>query len=119
MFIAMFIARQTKNIVIMLIMLLLIASNINCGNNNNDNSGRAGQLVVKTFSARGVIKGINKEKQKVTIDHEKIDGYMDAMTMDFYVPDRALLDTINTGDKVQFTLKNEAGIEAITELKKL
>ncbi|HZL78771.1 MAG TPA: copper-binding protein, partial [Candidatus Limnocylindrales bacterium] len=37
----------------------------------------------QTYSARGVVQAIPADHRHATIQHEKIPGYMAAMTMDF------------------------------------
>jgi protein SCO1/2 len=58
----------------------------------------------QTFSVRGVIQKIPQDLRHVTIKHEKIPGYMAAMTMDFSVHDTNLLAGFAPGDEITFTL---------------
>jgi len=44
------------------------------------------------------------EYQQVLIDHQEIEGFMPAMTMNFDVTDAALLDGIEKGQAVAFRL---------------
>lgn len=74
-------------------------------------------VVVLTFKSKGLVKGINLEKKRITLDHEEIKDYMEAMTMDFSVAEKSMLDNLKVGDKVEFTLKHQAGIDTITEMK--
>jgi hypothetical protein len=52
------------------------------------------------------------------IDHEDIEGYMPAMKMQWRVRDKALLNSLSGGDKVDFTLEDDNGSELITGIKK-
>lgn len=76
-------------------------------------------VVVLTFQGKGLVKAINKDKQKITLDHEAIKDYMEPMVMDFSVAEKSMFDNITIGDKVEFTLKHEAGIDTITEIRKI
>jgi Cu/Ag efflux protein CusF len=60
---------------------------------------------------------VNREKGILRISHEKIEGYMEAMTMDYRVKDASLLDSIEVGEGVDFTLEEAAGAATITALK--
>lgn len=76
-------------------------------------------VVVLTFKGKGIVKAINKDKQKITLDHEVIKDYMEPMVMDFSVAEKSMLDNLVVGDKVEFTLKHEAGIDTVTEIRKV
>ncbi len=57
----------------------------------------------KSSMTSGVVKKVDKEAAKVTIQHgrlEKLD--MPAMTMVFRVKDPAMLDQVKAGDKIRF-----------------
>ena len=43
----------------------------------------------KTYTLKGVVLRLRQEDRVATIKHEKIEGWMEAMTMDFPVPDQA------------------------------
>lgn len=73
---------------------------------------------VKTFHGVGVIKKVTPQDPSLMIDHEEIKDHMPAMTMEYYVKDKSLLDSIQSGDKVDFTIENNQGVEVISEIKK-
>lgn len=56
-----------------------------------------------TYDARGVVKSFGPDKKYVVIAHEKIAGYMEAMTMSFEPRTPAQLDGLQSGDRVTFT----------------
>ena len=58
----------------------------------------------QTYAVRGVIQQIPPDQHHVTIKHEKIPGYMAAMTMDFSVRDTNALAGFAPGDEISFTL---------------
>ena len=66
----------------------------------------------------GVVESIDKDNSMVQIDHEDIPGYMPAMNMPFHVSTKALLDTVQAGDKVEFTLKDTEKGMVVIEIKK-
>jgi protein SCO1/2 len=57
-----------------------------------------------TFAVRGVIQQIPEGARRVNVKHEKIPGYMAAMTMDFTVKDTNALAGFAPGDEITFTL---------------
>ena len=67
-----------------------------CGGNHGDASGAV-------YKATGSVKSVNKATGKVTIAHDPVaDLKWPAMTMQFGVADRKLLDELAAGKKVDF-----------------
>src|ERR1017187_5405369 len=58
----------------------------------------------QTYVARGVVREIPPDRRHAKIQHEKIPGYMEAMTMDFSVKDTNALNGISAGNEISFTL---------------
>jgi Cu/Ag efflux protein CusF len=72
---------------------------------------------VKEYTFHGTVKKIDTDRQMITIDHEKIGDYMDAMTMPFKVADPALLDQVKVGDETHFTLRVAGDQALITKVQ--
>lgn len=72
----------------------------------------------KVYDIKGKVVALEVEKKSVTLDHEDIPGFMNAMEMKFKVEDAALLDGLKAGDSVQGKLKVTGGDYVITALKK-
>ena len=72
----------------------------------------------KEYDVKGKVVAVNPDKPSVTLDHEDIPGLMNAMTMEFDVADRKLLEGIKAGDQVQGRLKKQASGNVITQLQK-
>lgn len=53
---------------------------------------------------KGKVVSVNLEKLRVTIEHEKIEGVMEAMTMPFTVKDKREIESLAKGDMVKATL---------------
>ncbi len=66
----------------------------------------------------GVVESIDRETATVQIDHEDIKDFMPAMNMPFRVIDKALLDRVAPGDRVEFALRADQSGMIIVELKK-
>ena len=73
----------------------------------------------QSYDAVGMIKGIKSEGRVLVIDHEAIEGFMDAMTMPFSLDSVKLGKGLKTGDKVAFTLTEKDGDWPITKIEKV
>ena len=79
----------------------------------------AGSVEAKRYSARGVLKNIDVAKKRVSIAHEDIPGFMNAMTMPFDVKDASLLTGLAVGDTVSFSFTvDDAGYMVIDRIEK-
>lgn len=99
--------------------LLLLLSLMSFSCNDSPDLAKSQAVVVLTFQGKGIVKAINQDKQEITLDHEEIKDYMEAMIMDFSVAEKSMLENLKVGDRVEFTLKYEAGINTITKIQKL
>ena len=65
------------------------------------------------------VRTINKEAGKITLKHGEIKNLdMGAMTMVFQVTDKAMLDKVKEGDKVNFTAEKIRGQYTVTGIEK-
>ena len=58
----------------------------------------------RRYPLKGKIVSVEVELKQVTIEHEEIKGYMEAMTMPFPLRDEKLLRQVKKGDQIQATL---------------
>jgi protein SCO1/2 len=58
----------------------------------------------RKFELRGNVVSVDKNARQVTLAHEKIPGYMDAMTMPFNVRDDWALSALEPGQRIEATL---------------
>ena len=74
-------------------------------------SSRAAQPAAppKEYTLVGEIVSVDKEAKKATIKHEKIEGYMGAMTMSYPIPEQEDLDKIKAGDRITATVYDSEG----------
>lgn len=71
-----------------------------------------------TAMADGEVRRIDKDAKKLTIRHGPIESLsMPTMTMVFQVRDTALLDKVNTGDKIRFNAEKISGGYQVTEIE--
>jgi protein SCO1 len=76
------------------------------------------QTNVQTFTTTGVVRELKTDGRTLVVTHEKIAGFMDAMTMPFRVREPAELAGLRAGDKIQFCLRvtdTESWIDHITK----
>jgi len=73
----------------------------------------------QSFEVKGVVVAVQPEEKTVRIRHEKIPGYMDAMTMPFEVKDTNELAGLQAGDEVAFRLlvtPDDGWVENLTKI---
>ncbi|MCI0666046.1 MAG: copper-binding protein [Acidobacteria bacterium] len=65
---------------------------------------RTEQPTIRRYELKGRVESLDFEGKHVTIAHENIKDYMDAMTMSFAVKDESILRKLKSGDRLQATL---------------
>ena len=78
-----------------------------------------GAATNQTYAVRGVVQAIPPDLRHATIKHEKIPGYMAAMTMDFSVRDTNALAGLAPGDEITFNLIVTADDDWIENLQRV
>jgi Cu(I)/Ag(I) efflux system membrane protein CusA/SilA len=61
-----------------------------------------------SWTVRGIVRSVFPSLGAVILTHEDIPGLMQAMTMGFEAADPKLLDGLNPGDRVRFTVRRAA-----------
>ncbi|MDO9253754.1 copper-binding protein [Hydrogenophaga sp.] len=80
-------------------------------------AGMAGMAAMPGMTD-GEVKKIDKDAGKITIKHGEIKHMdMPGMTMVFVVKDKALLDAVPVGAKIQFMATNENGQMMVTDIQ--
>jgi len=82
------------------------------------NTAASAKTKIKNFDGKGAVTKINLELVSVELDHEEIKGLMPKMTMEFYVKEKSELEKLKVGDKVDFVLEDNQGVEQIVSIKK-
>jgi Cu/Ag efflux protein CusF len=59
---------------------------------------------VQKYHLHGVIQQLDPKAHSATIKHQKIEGFMDAMTMEFPVKDQAEFAKLRTGETIDATV---------------
>jgi Cu(I)/Ag(I) efflux system protein CusF len=75
----------------------------------------------KSYSAKGEVVAVDSVLSKVKLKHEAVPELKwPGMTMFFNIADKSLLDTVKTGDQVEFEfVKVDGGGPLITKIKPL
>jgi Cu(I)/Ag(I) efflux system protein CusF len=81
-------------------------------------SGPAAAVATTSYQAEGRVIATNAKFPSIEIDHQEIKGLMPAMTMEFYVKDKSLLEGLKAGDHIEFTIDNGVGGLVITKITK-
>ena len=58
----------------------------------------------KAYTFRGKVEAVNAGANSLTVNGEKVEGWMDAMTMGYKVDDPAVLKNIKAGDRITATV---------------
>lgn len=75
---------------------LVVVTTTSCGNGISSNA--------KRFELHGKVVSVQPEDKQVTVTHDQIPGYMDAMTMPFSVRNTSLLSEMKAGDEITASL---------------
>lgn len=79
-------------------MASLLITGCHAGPKNDADS--AASSVVKTYRLRGKVVSTNASASEVTLNHEAIPGFMEAMTMPYKVKDANILGDLHPGDMI-------------------
>lgn len=103
------------------IALAAILTTITYGQDHKDHAAHAATKATTEQLANmtnGEVRKIDKDAKKITIKHEAIKNLdMPGMTMVFQVKDAALLDKLQSGDKVMFVAAQESGALIVTAIQ--
>ena len=74
---------------------------------------------VRTFQANGYVRAVDAPAKTLTVAHDRIPGYMPAMTMPLSVKEHALLNGLRSGDEIHFELSVSEEDSWISHLEKI
>lgn len=72
----------------------------------------------RTWTVKGIVRGVAPEQQLVLITHEDIPGLMIGMTMAFRTDDSKLLKGLTPGDRIEFTLRETTPQVVVVSIRK-
>jgi Cu/Ag efflux protein CusF len=71
------------------------------------------------FCGRGEIVSLDEDRLSAIIKHERIEGFMEAMTMRFKAEDGDVLKHVSPGERVRFTLKDTPTVTRLVYIEKI
>jgi Cu/Ag efflux protein CusF len=69
-------------------------------------------------TGKGVVRGVDREQGRVTLEHGEIPGMMKAMTMTFEVSPPELLEGVEEGEPVTFQLRYADGTYTVISIER-
>jgi Cu/Ag efflux protein CusF len=93
---------KIRTTTIILISLAAITFLISCRSERKD------EPVVRRYELKGRVESLDFNGKRLTVAHEAIKGYMEAMTMSFPVADENVLRELKSGDQVQAILIDDS-----------
>jgi protein SCO1 len=58
----------------------------------------------KEYTFHGKVEAVDKNAKSLSVNGEKVEGWMDAMTMNYKVDDPAVFDRVKPGDQIMATV---------------
>src|SRR5215210_3263388 len=91
--------RRAKSTCLLLGLLLLLATVMPACQRTSTKTATG-----RRYELKGKVVSIDKARHQVTLDHEEIPGYMEAMVMPYTLMDEQILGELAPGDQLQATL---------------
>lgn len=71
---------------------------------SNSTETPSAQGTVREFKLNGEVVSVNNDKKSAMINHKAIEGFMEAMTMSYPVPDPMDLEKLKAGEHITATV---------------
>ncbi len=71
------------------------------------------------FCGKGEVVSIAADAMSIVIRHERIEGFMEAMTMRFKAEDGDVIEGLKPGDRVRFTLRDTPALTRLVFIEKI
>jgi protein SCO1/2 len=71
----------------------------------------------QTVVGEGKVIAVVSSSSQVVVDHQAIPGFMDAMTMGYRIEPPSLLEGVQAGDNIRFTIDTQQ--KAIVKIEKM
>lgn len=113
-----------QNYLILLIAFSTATLLISCNKENSNKSvtSDTASATVHTgtpdqvYTVKAVVTEVDEGKNRIFIDHEKMEGFMEAMVMPFKVKDPTVFTKVKPGTKGTFTIEVTDGIGIIADV---
>ena len=70
-------------------------------------SQRSAQASQHTVEGEGTVIAVVPSSSQIVVDHKELKGFMEAMTMGYRVDPPSLLEGVNAGDTIRFTVDTQ------------
>lgn len=107
-----------KKIIALAVLGLVLALGASACKKKDAPAAQGAAPAMHDYAIEGVVKGFQADGRVIILDHKKIEGLMDAMTMGFELSDPAMGKSLKVGDKVSGVLSHGGDLYKITALKK-
>jgi protein SCO1 len=99
------------------LILLALLSLAGCHSGSKSESQSSAESSVKTYKLRGKVVSTNAAAGEVTLDHEAIPGFMEAMTMPYKLKDGNVLSELHPGDMItaDLVLSQQSGRDSLLD----
>ncbi|HEX8175189.1 MAG TPA: SCO family protein [Pyrinomonadaceae bacterium] len=106
--------RSWASALVLSALLLFSLASLSCRGTGGDTASPN----ARRYELKGKVVSVNKAENRVSVSHEEIQGYMDAMTMPFAVRknDYWALDVLRPGDKLTAVLVVDGGLSWIENI---
>ena len=71
----------------------------------------------QSVTGEGTVTAVMPERQQIVVDHGEIKGFMGAMTMGYRAEPPSLLEGLQAGDRIRFTI--DTSQKTIVNIEKL
>ena len=96
----------------------VFAQSSNTDHSAHHPNGVTSSAPANQLGAEAEVRRVDKAQGKVTLRHGRIENLdMPPMTMVFTASDPALLEKINTGDKIRFSAEKRNGVFTVTGIE--
>ena len=79
--------------------------------------GCGAKETARRYPMQGIVKAVDTVGHTATVDAGKIDGWMEAMVMEYPVKPAGELDKIHVGDRIEATVVVDGSVYYVTDLK--
>src|SRR5215203_3128119 len=90
-----------RHLTFLLLSLLLFSA---CQKAPTEQTASNGSGSAKRYNLKGKVVSVDREKKRATIDHEAVEAYMDAMTMDFPIHEDWVWNDLTPGSEIHAEL---------------
>jgi len=96
-----------------LLLLVLVAGCTDRGKQEKGTATTGSAQTPREFKLDGEIVSVNKDGKSAVIKHKTIEGFMEAMTMSYPMPETSDLEKVHAGDHITATVYHDASSNRI------